>query len=444
MSQVLVFGKSIPALVAALDLAELGIGVRIAPGAVEVPARGVTDATGEVAQLLERIASPIAPGGHRHDAAHAVVSPPTRVCLRGRDGEWKPQPEPHVWGVPAVPISTDAAQILGMGGSLRAYVDRLKPVLTIGKEANLGKLIESRIGASASARLAEPFVYERFGVMPSEVDVAIAAPGLNESLTIAGSLSGAVMQYADRFVARETRVQPAAGWSAFAELLIERLVNYGAERLSEAVVKLEADESGVWIATDESGRARSYSAVIAGDAESLPRGCELRAEISAHEPQDYRAYAEIGIRPPFELDSAPVGALGERVTELLELVDSPDGARWSVRAVRENGDSWVARLAGPAVRGDASLLDHQAASALLQAAGFTALGEDLRVWREPAPHVDLSEREGAEASLTAWHADRETVVLASDRLHRGDLGLALADAQAQAVHLRRKLTGIAE
>lgn len=444
MSQVLVLGNSIPALLAALDLAELGIGVRIAPGPVLVPSRGVTDATGEVAALLERIASPIAPGGQAHEAARAVSAPPARVCLRGHDGSWKPQPEPHVWGVPAVPISTDAAGVLGTGGSLRAYLDRLKPVLTIGKVTNLGKLFDSRIGASASERLAAPLVYERFGVKPDHIDVAIAAPGLNESLTIAGSLSGAVTQYAERFVARETQVEPAGGWAAFAELLLERLTNYGAEQLHDAIVKLESDDSGVWIATDGSGRARSYSAVIAGDAEGLPSGSELRAEFAAHVPTSYRAYAEIGISAPFDREGAPADANGDTVQELLGLASDVDGGLWSIRVSPQDDGAWIARLAGPVRRDRSPAPDLSLVKALVESSGFTASGAGFRAWNEPAPYVTLSDREDAEARLALWHAERETVVLASTLLHRGDLGPALADAQSQAVQLRRKLTGIAD
>lgn len=440
MSEVLVFGGSIPALVAALDLAELGIGVRIANVPVNVPTGAVHDPSGEVSELLERLAAPISEGGRESEEARPVCRAADRVCLRARNGEWKPQPVPEVWGVPAVPISSDSIAVLGTGGALRAYLDRIKPVLTIGKQANLGKLIESRMGAAARELLAEPLVYERFGVKSTAVDAAIAAPGFNESLTVAGSLSGAVMQYSDRHVARETTVSPDGGWEVVAELLLRRLENYGAERLDAAVVRLDAEESDLWVARDEAGRERVYNAVIVSDAASLPAGSELRDEVASLEPSKFRAYVEIGINPGKPL----VDASGEEVSSTLQLVADPSGSVWSVRSTPLGDSAWVAELAGPTTEGRPQQPTPSDVANLVTRAGLRAVGNEPKIRVEPAPHATQAERDAIEGSLLAWRLAHDTVVLASEALNAGDLGASLVEAGAHAVQLRRRLIGIAD
>src|SRR5690606_30153615 len=85
-------------------------------------------------------------------------------------------------------------RIIGWGGAWRAYLDRLRPPLTIGQQRNLGALVRGRMGERVVDRLVAPLTAGRHGLTPDEVDVEIAAPGLNSALTRTGSLAGAVAQ----------------------------------------------------------------------------------------------------------------------------------------------------------------------------------------------------------------------------------------------------------
>lgn len=105
MSSVLLTSGSVPALAAALDLAEVGIKVWIADVSPQLPREPVRDPDGEIATFLAELAEPIAQGGSPAPEANGVVTHPSPVLLRSKDGEWKPQPTPAPWGIPTVPLS---------------------------------------------------------------------------------------------------------------------------------------------------------------------------------------------------------------------------------------------------------------------------------------------------------------------------------------------------
>ncbi|MBP6685336.1 MAG: hypothetical protein KA158_07920, partial [Leucobacter sp.] len=239
MSQVLLLGGDLAAYAAAIELAEVGVKVWLADAKMSVPLDPVRDPGGEIAGFLHEIAAPLTAGGPATSGVtpRAVTQP--RVVLRARDGAWKPVPEPGVWGIPAVPLSKESIAMLGTGGAFRAYLDRVKPVLTIGKENNLGRLVDSRLGKATRLTLVEPLVFERFGVCAGDAEVARVEPGLNAALTRAGSLSGGVLQQLEEHVARETAIEPEVGWQGLEDLLLERLRLYGAEPFPATVVMCE-------------------------------------------------------------------------------------------------------------------------------------------------------------------------------------------------------------
>src|SRR5690606_22652095 len=94
----------------------------------------------------------------------------------------------------ANPFADDVRRIIGWGGAWRAYVDRLRPPLTIGQERSLGALVTKRMGAKVRDLLVAPVTAGVYSADPDDVDTDVAAPGLNEALTRTGSLSGGVAQ----------------------------------------------------------------------------------------------------------------------------------------------------------------------------------------------------------------------------------------------------------
>lgn len=198
-THVVVVGGGIAGLVAALECAKVGMPVTL----VEASDRlGGTIASAELDGLRVDVGTTCwsTQGGTVRGLVddlglgERVVAPRTDATwITGLPkGAAAPAPTDSVLGIPANPWDEGVRRIIGWGGSWRAYLDRLRPPLTIGKQHNLGRLVRSRMGAAVHDRLVAPLTAGGFGVTPDEVDVVAAAPGLTTALTRTGSLGGAV------------------------------------------------------------------------------------------------------------------------------------------------------------------------------------------------------------------------------------------------------------
>ncbi len=443
MVDVYVAGDELPALAAALEFAEVGLSVRISLGEDAggsagswehdvLDPHGVPDAEGALAEFLTHVSSPLTEGAPAADAIRPVSMPPRPVLLRGATGEWTRQPTPAVLGIPAVPMSVESLAVLGGAGAARAYLDRIKPVLTIGKTHELGALVRSRLGRAALDRLVEPLVRERFGVAADEVDVAIAAPGLNESLTRTGSLSGAVLAYADRGVARETGVMPEGGWEALRAVLLGRLSLYDVEVGESGVRALRAERDG-WRVEERDGEAVSVRALVVSAA-AMPSGSvpgEAAEVPSTLLPELRRIRAAYEIEDP----GLPAGEAGPAV----QTVALEGGDPWSVRFERDGRARWWARVSGPASARPAleALAALEAAGARRREGGSSALSVCA------APYASTARRDAGAARLTEARDAEPSFLPVGALLHGDDLASAVEHARADAVALRRRLTGIA-
>ena len=205
MKDVLVIGGGVAGLVAARECAHLGLsvavleaadavggavgshelaGLRLDSGAESFAVRGNTVAafiddlglTGEIVQ-------PNPAGAWLHLPANSAGGAPMSV----------PLPAAGVLGIPSSPLSDDVRRAIGWSGALRAYADRLMPVLKIGREHSLGELVEKRMGKKVLDRLVSPVAGGVYATAAGDLDVDVVAPGLNKALATAGSLSGAVL-----------------------------------------------------------------------------------------------------------------------------------------------------------------------------------------------------------------------------------------------------------
>ncbi|MEB0265781.1 protoporphyrinogen/coproporphyrinogen oxidase [Cryobacterium sp. 10I5] len=104
-----------------------------------------------------------------------------------------PMPRAGVLGIPGSPLAEDVRRVIGWSGALRAWLDRLMPVLTIGREHSLGELVRKRMGRRVLERLVEPVTAGVYTSSADDLEVDVVAPGLNAALTVTGSLSGAVL-----------------------------------------------------------------------------------------------------------------------------------------------------------------------------------------------------------------------------------------------------------
>lgn len=208
-TRVVVVGGGIAGLVAALECAKVGMPVTLLERSGRL---GGTIASAEVNGLpLDLGATCWSTSGGTVRALVEELGLGDRIVAPRNHGTWigglpkgaaAPLPEQNVLGIPANPWDESARRIIGWRGAWRAYVDRLRPPLTIGTERNLGRLVRSRMGAAVHDRLVAPLAAGRFGLTPEDVDVVAAAPGLTSALTRTGSLAGAV---ADVLVDREAK-----------------------------------------------------------------------------------------------------------------------------------------------------------------------------------------------------------------------------------------------
>lgn len=464
MPDVLVTGSGPSAMLAALDLAEVGLAVElvVAPGDTW-PDRPESDPDGVIAAALARVAAPVSPEHSGFAGAEPTSAPRTAPMLRAPGGDWSRQAEPEVLGIPAQPLAREVQQLLGGGGAFRAWLDRLTPLLTVGKTRSLGKLVRTRIGAIALSRLVEPAVAERYGDRADAVDAAVAAPGLNELLTRAGSLTGAALAYADRNVARETETVPRGGWLSARAALLERLALYAVVLSDDAAVVAREGAAG-WEIERASGAVTHARGLVidAGDRAGWNEGGTLpetgsapsiRVEDQAGADHSdlpsataERVHAEIGIQDPF---AAASSAAARQAGGLLLIEFS--GEPWSVRlsASPVSASGWMAQLAGPRVgpRGgtaEAAELVRRLDAVLAESGIERAPGTEWRVRSDVAAFATVAEREDSDAELTAWRAEESERIAVGARLVGGDLARAFSDADREATALRRRLTGISD
>lgn len=203
---VVVVGGGMAGLVAARECAKVGMNVTVLEAAgelggairraelegvtVDAGAESYATRGGHVRKLLDELG-----------LADRIVTPnPAGAWLvGGPDLDAAPLPKGGILGIPANPFADDVRRIIGWRGAWRAYVDRLRPPLTIGQERSLGTLVSKRMGQKVRDLLVAPVTAGVYSADPDDVDTELAAPGLNEALTRAGSLSGGVAQLlADR------------------------------------------------------------------------------------------------------------------------------------------------------------------------------------------------------------------------------------------------------
>ncbi|WP_434811059.1 protoporphyrinogen/coproporphyrinogen oxidase [Microbacterium sp. bgisy189] len=199
-TRIAVIGGGIAGLVAAYECAKVGVSVTLFEA---------SDRLGGTIDAAEFDGIRVDAGADRWAASSEVMRELVdHLSLAGEvvaplpGGRWiaglpstpnaAPLPSDSVLGIPANPWGDDARRFIGWSGAWRAYLDRLRPPLTIGHAQALGELVRGRMGAKIVDRMVAPLSLGVFGVHPDDIDVQDAAPGLSSALTRTGSLAGAV------------------------------------------------------------------------------------------------------------------------------------------------------------------------------------------------------------------------------------------------------------
>ena len=205
MTDVLVIGGGVAGLVAARACAHIGLSVTVLEATDAVggavaghEVAGMTLDSGAESFAVRRNA--VAEFAAELGLTDAIVAPnPAGAWLYlPADGSAAgavsvPLPQAGVLGIPGSPLADDVRRVIGWGGAWRAYLDRLLPVLTIGRERSLGELVRKRMGRRVLERLVDPVAGGVYSASAVDLEVDVVAPGLNTALTTTGSLSGAVL-----------------------------------------------------------------------------------------------------------------------------------------------------------------------------------------------------------------------------------------------------------
>lgn len=255
-SRIVVIGGGMGGLVAALECAKVGLPVTLLEASdrlggvvrsaeldgvtVDVGAESFAVRGGSVAELVNELG-----------LADAVVSPAAGgAWVAGLPGGGAaPLPTGGMLGIPANIWADDVRRIIGWRGVWRAYVDRLRPPLTIGHERSLGALVRGRMGAAVLDRLVAPVTSGVYSARPDDIDVDLAAPGLNTALTRTGSLSGAVAQLrGDAATTPGAAVRGlAGGMTRLVDALRARLEELGVEVRLNTPAQAIVQEDDQWV-----------------------------------------------------------------------------------------------------------------------------------------------------------------------------------------------------
>ncbi|MFJ4175536.1 protoporphyrinogen oxidase [Microbacterium sp. NPDC089696] len=209
---VVVIGGGIGGLIAARECAKVGMRVTVLEA--ERAVGGAIRRADLDGVVLDAGAESYATRGGHVRALLADLGLVDRIVAPAAGGAWlagipgvgaAPLPVGGILGIPSNPFQEDVRRIIGWSGVWRAYLDRLRPPLTIGHDHSLGRLVRTRMGAKVRDRLVAPVTTGVYSASPEDVDVEIAAPGLNAALTSVGSLSGAVQALRDEGAARAAR-----------------------------------------------------------------------------------------------------------------------------------------------------------------------------------------------------------------------------------------------
>ncbi|TDN91336.1 FAD-dependent oxidoreductase [Microbacterium sp. BK668] len=458
---VVVVGGGIAGLVAALECAKVGLRVTL----VEASDRlGGNLRTIQVAGL--ELDAAVEGWSSRGAAVRALVrelgledrivpARDARTWIAGLPSGAAPLPDGTIAGIPENPWDEDVRRIIGWSGTWRAYVDRLRPPLTIGKERSLGALVRSRMGAAVLDRLVAPLSLGVYGIHPDDIDVEGVAPGLSTALTRTGSLSGAVADLlVDRRKGGGGLEGLVGGTAGLVDALRRRLEGLGAEIvLGRAATRIERRADGRWTVAH---------APASGDLPALDPADDVIVALPEHGARRLLA----PLVPALDAPAEPSPAV--EVVTLVVRTTRIDGSRGAVhplpgtaRAVGVVDSTarwpWLPMLAGEGIRilrvsfgtagappvtgglddGDAFRLAADEASALLGVSVGEVSGAARERFAPPTPASALGHADAAAAARAAIRAV-PGLAAAGGWLAGSGLAQIVPDSIAEAERVRRR------
>jgi oxygen-dependent protoporphyrinogen oxidase len=407
-----------------------------------------------------------------------------------------PLPKAGVLGIPGSPLADDVRRVIGWRGALTAYLDRIKPVLTIGREHSLGDLVRKRMGSRVLERLVEPVASGVYTASSTDLDIDVVAPGLNNALTQTGSLSGAVSLLRAGAPAGSSVGGLRGGMSTLVAALRADLELYGVEILTGTRVESLARttpasaEAAAWTValsepelSDEPAGASAAddhaASVDTPDPIGQPPLAARFVIVATQGAQALRLIAPLGAAHAAlsELDwpdptavtltslvlDAPALDVHPRGTGVLVAVDAPGVTAKALTHVTAKWP-WVAEAAGPGVhvvrlsygRADepnpADALDDEALQQLALTDAATLLGVALEAgqvrafarteWRDALSPATIGARERAFRVREAVNAAPDLAITGAWLSGTG-LASVIPDAMGAAARIRHAALGLA-
>ncbi|SFR68124.1 oxygen-dependent protoporphyrinogen oxidase [Agromyces sp. CF514] len=442
-ADVVVVGGGVAGLVGALECAKIGLKVVLLErrdvlggcvGRIELDGLPIDSGAESFATRGGAVAELIADLG----LSESVVSPnPAGAWLvwpvEGKRGtqaglDAAPLPKTGMLGIPANPLGDDVRRIIGWGGASRAYLDRLKPILTIGRAHSLGKLVRERMGEAVLDRLVTPISAGVYSTNPDDLDLDVVAPGLNEAMSRTGSLSGGVGQLLEERKAGGAVQGLDGGMHTLVDALLAQLERFGAEVVTSAeVTAIERTDDG-WRATASVAGETDAAATAAPAAPPTALVVDSRFALLASPAEASRRLLVEAVEGWADVRAWPSAASVEIVTLVLDapaLDTAPRGtgvlvaagtpgvtakalthstAKWSWLAERAGGRH-VVRLsygrAGEANPLDGLSDDEVRATALADASALLGVGLDgtaVRAlgrasWRDALSQATIGQRD---------------------------------------------------
>lgn len=477
---VVVLGGGVGGLVAARECAKVGMQVTLLEGSESLG--GVIRRVALDGVVVDAGAESYATKGGHVRALVNDLGLSDRVVTPQAGGAWlaglpgggaAPLPAGGILGIPGNPFQDDVRRIIGWSGAWRAYLDRVRPPLTIGHQLSLGRLVASRMGEKVRDRLVAPVTTGVYSASPDDVDIDVAAPGLNAALTRVGSLSGAVLALRGEAASRGAKTPGAAveglvgGMSVLVDALAADLDELGATVRTRVRARRLTTDGTTWRVVVEEpaaeepieGEETTQEAELAADAVIVATSEHGARELLAGAVPALAA-ADAAPAPEIEIISllldAPALRTPPRGTGVLTVPHSHTAkalthstAKWSwVRAAA--GDREVVRVSFGAQGEPAATaaLDDEAAVDLARREASALLGVPLTadqvvaghrgrfVQAQPASIIRSGERRAA-----ARQAVQAVPGLAAVGAWLAGTGLAqvVPDAAEEAERLRRAL-----
>lgn len=309
-------------------------------------------------------------------------------------------------------------------------------VLSIGKVPTIGELARRRMGAQVVERLVDPWCRWEHGRDAREVDVAIAAPGLNEALTRTGALTAGVLSQADRQAQHAQRIRPVGGWQGLRSSLLAALEYFGAE-------VVQADPA---VETPHAVTKANH-----GEADATPPQIISVADLdqaTSHELLESLPVRDVIVaRAPVTGDTSVATTGTEPTAGQWQLAEGANaaGERWSA-ALSVDNNQFILVIRGLARDVEAGGRWADPPSIIASAVHEIGIAEDIALQGEhhvrPAPFASLAARDEQVASLDRWSEGHPEILVADASPLAGDVSLAVRRARAEAGVLRRHLTGI--